>query len=87
MVSVENTRTPRSAAGIFGNRFTQLPAVPRTDPLRPYFGSHSTSAVDVSFAHSINPSRKPISPHLRGPGDSEVAPTERKSKRSRRTNS
>jgi hypothetical protein len=53
IAGVENTRTPGSTAGIFRNHFTSCPAVPATDPLRPYFGSHSTSAVDLSFAHGI----------------------------------
>jgi hypothetical protein len=28
-------------------------AVPATNPLRAYFGSRSTSAVDLTFAHGI----------------------------------
>jgi hypothetical protein len=53
MAGVENAHTPKSTAGVFRNQFVSCPAVPATDPLRPYFGSHSTSTVDLSFAHGV----------------------------------
>lgn len=53
MAGVENARTPASTAGIFRNHCTSCPGVPATDPQRPYFGSDSRSAVDLSFAHGI----------------------------------
>jgi hypothetical protein len=62
MAGVENARTPGGTAGIFRNHFTSCPAVPATDPLRPYFGSQSTSAVDLTFAHGITLARNQTHP-------------------------
>jgi len=53
MAGVYNIRTAAGTQGILHNRFTGCAAVPHTDPLRPYFGSESTSAVVMNFVDGI----------------------------------
>ncbi len=54
MAGVYNSRTPAGTQGLLNNRFTGCAAVPHTDPLRPYFGSESTSAVVMNFVDGIS---------------------------------
>jgi hypothetical protein len=54
MAGVYNSHWPGATAGILNNRFTGCAAVPHTDPLRPYFGSDSTSAVVLNFVDGIS---------------------------------
>lgn len=63
MAGVYNSRTATGTAGISDNRFIGCATVPPTDPLRPYFGSDSTSAVVLSFAHGVSLARNETTAH------------------------
>ena len=54
MSGVYNKPTPAGAQGISQNRFTGCALVPHTDPMRPYFGSESTSAVVLNFVDGVS---------------------------------
>jgi hypothetical protein len=54
MAGVYNTRTTGSTEGVSKNRFEGCASVLHTDPLRPYFGSESTSAVVLNFVDGIS---------------------------------
>jgi hypothetical protein len=53
MAGVLNGREPGSSEGILRNHFTACGVVAQTDPIRPYFGSASRSAVVMNFAAGI----------------------------------
>lgn len=53
MSGVDNSHTPKGTQGLLHNRFTGCASVPHTDPLRPWFGSESTSAVVMNFVRGI----------------------------------
>jgi hypothetical protein len=54
MAGVDNSHTPKGTQGLLHNRFTGCASVARTDPLRAYFGSESTSAVVMNFVKGIS---------------------------------
>jgi hypothetical protein len=53
MSGVHNSHRTGSTEGIWNNRFTGCAPVAHTDPLRPYFGSESASALVLNFVHDI----------------------------------
>jgi len=54
MSGVLNNPTPAGTLGILNNRFEGCGVVRQTDPLRPWFGSESTSAVVLNFVSGIS---------------------------------
>jgi hypothetical protein len=54
MSGVHNNRLPSGTEGIWNNRFQGCGTVPQTDPLRPYFGSESASAVVLNFVDGVS---------------------------------
>jgi hypothetical protein len=54
MAGVYNSHTPAGTQGLSKNRFNSCASVPHADPLRPYFGSESNSAVVLTFVDSIS---------------------------------
>jgi hypothetical protein len=53
MAGVYDSHIPAGTQGVLNNRFDGCASVPHTDPLRPYFGSESTSAVVMNFVDGI----------------------------------
>ena len=54
MSGVYNSHTPAVTQGILKDRFTGCALVSQTGPLRPYFGSESTSAVVLNFVNGVS---------------------------------
>jgi hypothetical protein len=54
MSGVYNAQPSAGHEGLVNNRFNGCASVPQTDPLRPYFGSESSSAVVLTFVDGIS---------------------------------
>lgn len=54
LAGVRNRSAPAGTEGVFNNRFTGCGKVSQTDPLRPYFGSESNSAVVLTYVDGLS---------------------------------
>jgi hypothetical protein len=54
LAGVYNSHTTGGTEGLLNNRFNECASVPHTDPVRPYFGSESTSAVVMTFVDGVS---------------------------------
>jgi hypothetical protein len=63
MAGVYNSHTSAGTQGILHDRFTGCASVPHTDPLRPWFGSESTSAVVLNFVDGVSLVRNQTTGH------------------------